>query len=349
MSCDCYQTIMRHSHVDNKDTHAECTVVYLLSCQAQTKTFHLSTEFILVGFPGLENQESKIILSGVFLTIYLLILLGNLLIILIFAKDKSLRMPMYILICSLAFLDLIVASITIPKMIAIFMIDNRSISFAACFAQLLFHHGLVTAESFLLGLMAYDRYLAICHPLHYCNIMTNLGACKLIVCCWIGGFLGPTIPLILALRLPFCGPNKVIHCFCDHVSVIRLACAETVVNNYVALSISLCSLFFPLLYILYSYVRIVRSVLKIARSEECVKTFSTCITHIVVISVFFLTAASIYISYRIPGTSADLRIMAALIQNMFPPLMNPMIYCLRTKEIRESILRILRRNQIFIA
>uniref|UniRef100_A0A8C4SVY1 Olfactory receptor n=1 Tax=Erpetoichthys calabaricus TaxID=27687 RepID=A0A8C4SVY1_ERPCA len=290
------------------------------------------TEFILVGFPGLENQESKIILSGVFLTIYLLILLGNLLIILIFAKDKSLRMPMYILI---SFLDLIVVSVTVPKMVAVFMFDFNIISFNSCFTQLLFHHGLVVAESFLLGLMAYDRYLAICHPLHYPNIMTNLGVVKRIICCWIGGFLGPTIPLILALRLPFCGPNKVAHCFCDHVSVIRLACAETVVNNYVALSISLCTLFFPLLYILYSYIRIVKSVLKIASSEEYVKTFSTCITHIVVISVFFLTAASVYISYRIPGTSTDMRIMAALIQNMIPPLMNPIIYCLRTKEIRK--------------
>ncbi|XP_028657052.2 olfactory receptor 6N1-like [Erpetoichthys calabaricus] len=307
------------------------------------------TEFIIVGFPGIQGQDAKTIFSGVFLTLYLLTFVSNLLMIIVFAMDESLHSPMYTLICSLAFLDLIVVSVTVPKMVAVFMFDFNIILFNSCFTQLLFHHGLVVAESFLLGLMAYDRYLAICHPLHYPNIMTNLGVVKRIICCWIGGFLGPTIPLILALRLPFCGPNKVAHCFCDHVSVIRLACAETVVNNYVALSISLCTLFFPLLYILYSYIRIVKSVLKIASSEEYVKTFSTCITHIVVISVFFLTAASVYISYRIPGTSTDMRIMAALIQNMIPPLMNPIIYCLRTKEIRKSFMKTLRRNIILTA
>uniref|UniRef100_A0A8C4SQD5 Olfactory receptor n=1 Tax=Erpetoichthys calabaricus TaxID=27687 RepID=A0A8C4SQD5_ERPCA len=305
------------------------------------------TEFIIVGFPGIQGQDAKTILSGVFLTLYLLTFVSNLLMIIVFAMDESLHSPMYTLICSLfSFLDIIVVTVTVPKMVAAFMFDFKTISYNSCFTQLLFHHGMIMTESFLLGLMAYDRFVAICRPLHYPNIMTNLGVVRKIISCWVGGFVCPSIPLSLALRLTYCGPNKIVHCFCDHVSVIRLACSETVVNNYVALTISLSTLFFPLFFILLSYIRIVRSVLKIAKSEECVKAFSTCITHIFVISVFFLTAASVYISYRIPGTSTDMRIMAALIQNILPPLMNPIIYCLRTKEIRESFLRTLRKNKI---
>ncbi|XP_051782639.1 olfactory receptor 10G4-like [Erpetoichthys calabaricus] len=273
-------------------------------------------EFIIVGFPGLQDQESRAVFSGIFLVAYLLILLGNLLIILIFAMDESLHTPMYMLICSLAFLDVILSSVVIPKMLVVFMFDSKAITFVACFIQLLFYHGMITAESFLLGLMAYDRYMAI------------------------------LIPIVLALRLPFCGPNKVLHCFCDHVSVVRLTCADITINSYVALTISLSTLFIPLTYILFSYIRIIRSVFKIASSEGRLKAFSTCGTHLLVISVFFLIAAGVYISYRVPGTSADMRIMAAVLQNVIPPLMNPIIYCLRTKEIRDSFVKRIQRTQI---
>ncbi|KAG2457297.1 OR6N1 protein, partial [Polypterus senegalus] len=303
-------------------------------------------EFIIVGFPGLQDQESRAVFSGIFLVAYLLILLGNLLIILIFAMDESLHTPMYMLICSLAFLDVILSSVIIPKMLVVFMFDSKAITFVACFIQLLFYHGMITAESFLLGLMAYDRYMAICHPLHYPTIMTNSRVFKQIVCCWVGGLCGPIIPIVLALRLPFCGPNKVLHCFCDHVSVVRLTCADITINSYVALTISLSTLFIPLTYILFSYIRIIRSVFKIASSEGRLKAFSTCGTHLLVISVFFLIAAGVYISYRVPGTSADMRIMAAVLQNVIPPLMNPIIYCLRTKEIRDSFVKRFQRTQI---
>ncbi|XP_028657050.2 olfactory receptor 6N1-like [Erpetoichthys calabaricus] len=303
-------------------------------------------EFIIVGFPGFQDQDSKRIVSGVFLSAYLLILLGNLLIIFIFVKDESLHTPMYMLICSLAILDIILPSVILPKMLVVFMFDSKAISFVACFMQLLFYHGLITSESFLLGLMAYDRYMAICHPLHYPSLMTNTRVLKLIVCCWVGGLCGPILPVILAVRLPFCGPNMVVHCFCDHVSVVRLTCADITINSYVALTISLSTLFIPLTYILFSYIRIIHSVFKIASSEGRLKAFSTCGTHLLVISVFFLNAAGVSISYRVSSTSVDMRIMASVLQSVIPPLMNPIIYCLRTKEIRESFLKTLQRTKI---
>ncbi|MGH0172779.1 UNVERIFIED_CONTAM: hypothetical protein FKN15_063796 [Acipenser sinensis] len=303
-------------------------------------------EFFLVGFPQFQDQGSRNTLFAVLLTVYLLILLGNLLIVLIFILDESLHTPMYMLICSLAILDMVIPSVTMPRMLALFLFDSRLISFAGCFTQMVLYLGLGTAESFLLMLMAYDRYMAICNPLHYPTMMSNSFVLKLILCCWLGGLLSPMICLTLALRLLFCGANEVVHCFCDYSAVLRLACADTALNSYVALAIALSVLLIPLFFILFSYVRIIRSVLQVARSEGRRKAFSTCATHLLVISVFFLTAAGVYISYRVPGVSSDVRILAAVVQNVLPPLMNPVIYCLKTKEIRDSLLKTLRKTKI---
>nr|XP_006638132.2 PREDICTED: olfactory receptor 6N1-like [Lepisosteus oculatus] len=305
------------------------------------------TEFIIIGFPGLQDQESKSILFSVFLVVYVIIVLGNLLIIFIFVFDESLHTPMYTLICNLAILDISVPSITVPKMLAIFMFDSNLISFDSCFIQMFLFMSLGIAEGFLLTVMAYDRYLAICNPLHYPNKMTNRLAIKHVVWCWVGGFLAMMIPTILAVRLPFCGPDKILHCFCDHSSVLRLACANIVINSILGLTIALCVLLVPLFLILFSYVMITKSVFQISVCGGKSKAFSTCTSHLLVISVFFLTAAGVYISYRVPGASSDLRIMAAVFQNVFPPLMNPIIYCLRTKEIRDSLLKTLKRGRVF--
>ncbi|KAG2456982.1 OLFD protein, partial [Polypterus senegalus] len=303
-------------------------------------------QFILVGFPGFQDRESKLVFSIFFLVAYLLICLGNLTIIATFTLDENLHKPMYVLICNLAILDITFSSVTVPKLLAVFMFDFNMIPYAACFMQLFFYLALGTSESFLLMLMAYDRFVAICNPLLYPTIMTNKVILKQITLCWVGGLLTPVLPLILAFRLPFCGPNKVVHCFCDHSSVLRLACADILINSYVALTIALSVLLIPLAYIVFSYTRIIASVVKIATSEGRLKAFSTCGTHLLVICIFILTAAGVYISYRIPGTSEDIRIMAAVLQNVIPPLINPIIYCLRTKEIRDSFVKTVKRGKL---
>uniref|UniRef100_A0A8C4SNZ7 Olfactory receptor n=1 Tax=Erpetoichthys calabaricus TaxID=27687 RepID=A0A8C4SNZ7_ERPCA len=304
-------------------------------------------QFSIACLQGFQNQDSKIFLSVCFLIIYLFICLANITIIIIFALDENLHKPMYIMISNLAAIDIVYSTVTIPKMLAMFLFDYSLISFPACFLQMIFYLGLGTAEVFLLVLMAYDRYLAICNPLHYPSIMTNSKSVQQITFCWVGGLLIPVLPLILALRLPFCGPNKVVHCFCDHSSVLRLACADILINSYVALTIALSVLLIPLAYIVFSYTRIISSVVKIASSEGRLKAFSTCGTHLLVICIFILTAAGVYISYRIPGTSEDIRIMAAVLQNVIPPLMNPVIYCLRTKEIRDSFVKTVKRGKLW--
>ncbi|MBN3304484.1 O11H6 protein, partial [Amia calva] len=254
---------------------------------------------------------------------------------------------MYILICNLAILDISLISITIPKMLAVFMFDSKFISFGACFTQMFFFMSLGTTEGFLLTVMAYDRYLAIFHPLCYSTMMTNGLVMRHVLWCWAGGFLSMLAPLILVVRLPFCGPDKVLHCFCDHSSVLRLACAIIVINSILGLTFALSVLLIPLTLILLSNVKIVRLVLQISGTEGRAKAFSTCGSHLLVISVFFLTAIGVYISYRVPGTSAVLHVMAAVFQNVFPPLVNLIIFCLRTKEIRDSLVKTLKKSRVF--
>ncbi|MBN3309471.1 OR6N1 protein, partial [Amia calva] len=305
------------------------------------------SEFVIVGFPGLQDRESKAILFAVFLTVYLLILMGNLLLICILATDTSLHTPMYMTICSLAIIDISLSTCTVPTMLAVFSSTTHTVSFSACFTQTYFFHALLTIESFNLLLMAYDRYVAICHPLHYPARMTVMFTLQLVLVCWLGGFLCPILSLILVLTKRFCGPNRFLQCYCDYPGALRLACGDVLSTSYVSLSVALSVLLIPLFLILLSYVKILLSVLRMSSSGGRAKAVSTCSSHLLVISVFFLTTAGVFISYRIPGTSVDMRVMGSVIQNVFPALMNPIIYCLRTKEIRNSLVKTLGKSSVF--
>uniref|UniRef100_A0A8C4SP46 G-protein coupled receptors family 1 profile domain-containing protein n=1 Tax=Erpetoichthys calabaricus TaxID=27687 RepID=A0A8C4SP46_ERPCA len=303
-------------------------------------------QFIVFGFPGFQDHESKLLISVIFLIAYLFIWLGNVSIIVTFMLNESLHKPMYVLICTLAVFDITFSSITVPRALAVLMFDARVVSFNACFAQLFLFHAVGSSQSFLLMLMAYDRLVAICNPLLYSTIMSNRVILNQITLCWLGGFITPLIPLILALRLPFCGPNKVMNIYCELASVVRLACSDISVNTTLAFIIAMCTLLIPLAYIVYSYICIIKSVLNIASSEGRVKAFSTCGTHLMVICIFIVTAVGFYISYRIPGSSEDVRTMAAVLQNIIPPLLNPVIYCLRNKEIRDNFVKSVKRCKI---
>ncbi|XP_066563627.1 olfactory receptor 6N1-like [Amia ocellicauda] len=310
-------------------------------------TGSMVSEFIIVGFPGLQDRESKAILFAVFLIVYLLILMGNFLLITILAADRSLHTPMYLTVCSLAIIDITLSTCTVPTMLAVFGSTPHTVSFSACFTQTYFFLALLAIECFNLLLMAYDRYVAICQPLHYPARMTVRFTLQLIIVCWLGGFLSPTLAFSLALTRRFCGPNRVLQCYCDYAGVLRLACGDVLSISYVSLSVGLIVIIIPLLLILFSYVKILLSVLRISSSAGRAKAVSTCSSHLLVIFVFFLMTAGVFISYRIPGTSVDMRVMGSVIQNVFPPLMNPIIYCLRTKEIRDSLVKTLKKSSIF--
>uniref|UniRef100_A0A8C4XGL9 G-protein coupled receptors family 1 profile domain-containing protein n=1 Tax=Erpetoichthys calabaricus TaxID=27687 RepID=A0A8C4XGL9_ERPCA len=281
------------------------------------------TEFLIVGFPGFRDQESRRTLFGVFLTVYLFTLAGNILLIAIFACDRTLHTPMYILVCGLAVLDIAISTNTLPSMLVVLILEYRIVPLAACFTQTMFLTGLFSTECFLLTLMAYDRYVAICYPLHYPNLQS--------------------ITLGFALRLSFCKVTNVIYVFCDFGSLLFIACGDIQISNSAILFFPMSVLFTPLVLILFSYVRIIYSVFRIASKEGRMKAFYTCGTHMLVIFVFFLTAAGVLISDRIPSTSKDTRILGLIVRNVFPSLMNPVIYCLRTKEIRSSLRKMLKK------
>uniref|UniRef100_A0A8C4TBU1 Olfactory receptor n=1 Tax=Erpetoichthys calabaricus TaxID=27687 RepID=A0A8C4TBU1_ERPCA len=302
------------------------------------------TEFFIAGFPGFRDQESRRTLFGVFLTVYLFTLTGNILLITIFASDRTLHTPMYILVlCGLAVLDIAISTNTVPSLLILIIFEYRIVPLAACFTQTMFLSGLFSTECFLLTLMAYDRYVAICYPLHYPNVMSNSHITKLMAYCPVFGFLSAGISLVLVLRLSFCRPTNVIYAFCDFGSLLFLACGNIQVTNYVVLCIALSVLCISLLLIFFSYLRITISVVKIANKEGRMKAFYTCGTHMLVISVFFLTAVGVMFSDRIPSVSIDIRILGVIIRNVFPALMNPLIYCLRTKQIRHSFVKMLRK------
>ncbi|XP_028646170.1 olfactory receptor 1019-like [Erpetoichthys calabaricus] len=310
------------------------------------ETSYSVKEFLITGFLRFRDQESRRTLFGVFLTVYIFVLLGNILLILIFVSDRALHTPMYILVCGLAILDVAITTNTVPSMLVLFTLEYRSVPFAACFTQTAFWLGLFGTESSLLALMAYDRYIAICHPLHYSNLMTNLRISKLMASCLVVGFLCAIVTLALVLRLSFCGANTITHCFCEITSLMFLTCGDNMITGYLILSIGLSVSFLPLVFIFFTYVRIIISVVKISSKDGQMKAFYTCGTHLLVISVFFL---GVIITERIPVTSMDSRIMGLIIQNVFPALMNPVIYCLRTREIQSSLAKTLKKCRALAA
>ncbi|XP_039602107.1 olfactory receptor 2D2-like [Polypterus senegalus] len=313
-----------------------------LSMSTLNQNSSVVTEFLIVGFPGFRDQDSRRTLFGVFLTVYLFTLAGNILLITIFACDRTLHTPMYILVCGLAVLDIAISTNTLPSLLVLLILEYRIVPLAACFTQTMFLTGLFSTECFLLTLMAYDRYVAICYPLHYPNLVTNSRISKLVIGCWVAGFLWASITLGFALRLSFCKVTNVIYVFCDFGSLLFVACGDIQISNSAILFFPMSVLFTPLVLILFSYVRIIYLVVKIAIKEGRMKAFYTCGTHMLVIFVFFLTAAGVLISDRIPSTSKDAHILGLIVRNVFPSLMNPVIYCLRTKEIRSSLRKMLK-------
>ncbi|KAG2457293.1 OLFD protein, partial [Polypterus senegalus] len=302
-------------------------------------------EFIIVGFPGLQDQASKNIIFATFLFVYVCILLCNILIIGIFLLDEELHTPMYLLVVNLAFSDIIITTTVVPKLLAVCSSGLNVISIPACFIQMFFIGATIAVESFILALMSYDRYVAICKPLYYFSMTNNYLVKKQIIVCWVSAFIIMLFPVITTSRLQLCG-SKLMSCFCENAAFHQVACSDTTVSNYAGLVSGLFVTIGPFAFIVFSYIRIITSVLRAGSSTGYLKAFYTCSTHLLIIAVFYLVAVGTYPVGRVPNVSADMRIMAVLLQNVIPPLFNPIIYCLRTRKIRESFLKILKRNKI---
>ncbi|XP_058885613.1 olfactory receptor 6N1-like [Acipenser ruthenus] len=294
-------------------------------------------EFVIVG--GEQSlEEFYTELSVSLLLVYLITLIGNLVIIVLVLIDHRLHTPMYYFLWNLSFVDIMIITTIIPKMLAVCLMKDNVISFEGCFLQMYFFLSFECTECFLLTVMAYDRYIAICKPLHYSTIITERMCVILVAIAWILGLLGPVTSVSLAAQLPFCGPNKLIYWFCDYPPVVQLACTDTTFLIDLALAVAMIVIYIPFLIIVWSYVRIIICIFRIPPGEGRRKAFSTCSSHLIIVLLYFFSSAFVYIVVRIGNVSSDTRTLLAVCYSFATPMANPIIYSLRNKEIRDSFI-----------
>ncbi|XP_077306990.1 olfactory receptor 2A25-like [Lithobates pipiens] len=300
-------------------------------------------EFELTGFPGVP-QKFHVLTSFVLFIMYIIMFITNGAVFVLISLKEKLRKPMYILIANLAFSDFLFDAATLPKMIAKYWFDGGKTSFLACFVQMHLVHWLAGMDCLILMLMAFDRYIAICNPLRYSSTITY----KLIVfSCGSMWFTWALIQLdiILIAKHPFCGPYKVLGFFCNTSTVLRLACDDVNSTREILLSVGLVVLFGTLALIVLSYVAILFSVLSLSRSGGWWKAFYTCVTHLFVITLFYVPRVFVYIANYVKLVlTPDLGVFLLVLQSYLPHLANPFIYCLRTEEIKNIISSTLKKK-----
>ncbi|CAI9623114.1 unnamed protein product, partial [Staurois parvus] len=294
------------------------------------------TEFIIFGFPSLQNYH--ILLFCVLLCIYLFTLSGNGFIFCLVIFDRHLHTPMYFFVCNLSFIDMTYTSVTIPKMLAKFLMNLNTISYTACFVQMYIFLSLGATECYLLAVMAYDRYIAICSPLHYHIIMTRQLYIILAMAAWCVGFAAPLAATIVALKLPYCGPNILYHYYCDIDPLLSLACANLSLNIAVGSFSGAVVTLLSFAVIVISYTKIILTILRISSKGGRKKTFSTCASHFTVVSIFLLPIMFVYIR---PTAlySSDVDSLVAMLYTVLTPMMNPIIYSMRNKDIKFALQR----------
>uniref|UniRef100_A0A8C4RNZ2 G-protein coupled receptors family 1 profile domain-containing protein n=1 Tax=Erpetoichthys calabaricus TaxID=27687 RepID=A0A8C4RNZ2_ERPCA len=306
-------------------------------------TFKPVSEFILLGFPGYQDKQSKTILSSFFLFVYIVILIENILILLVILLEEKLHKPMYYFVSNLAISGIFIGTVIIPKMVANLMFNLNTISFQGCLMQAVMYSASFQVQMYVLSAMCYDRVVAVCSPLHYATVITML---KLLVLCWLLPSLSYLLLLCFALRLSFCGPHILQSCHCYHSILIKLSCTDNTINNITGLTVALTHIAVCSIVFVISYAKILISVLKIKSPGGHRKALQTCGAHLCVLSTTLLASAFVYICNRMPSFSDDARLIVTMVQNFLCPIMNPIVYALMTTEIKESVKRFLRKNLI---
>ena len=295
----------------------------------------VASEFIFNGLCDSRNLRKFLLLT--FSALYLMTILGNLFIVFLIITDSHLHSPMYFLLANLSFVDFCLSSVTTPKLTTDFLNDNKTISFEGCMSQILCVHVFAGGEMVLLVSMAYDRYVAICKPLHYSSIMNRQKCIWLVLTSWIIGFVHATSQLAMILDLPFCGPRIVDSFFCDIPEVIKLACMDThtlrlLINADSAVLATTC---FILLLISYTYILVT---VHLSSKDGASKALSTCTSHITVVVLFF---GPCIFTYLWPPSITWVDKFLAVFYTVITPLLNPAIYTLRNKEIKNAIKRLI--------
>ncbi|XP_003355170.1 olfactory receptor 10R2 [Sus scrofa] len=292
------------------------------------------TEFFLLGFSSLGDLQ--LVLFVIFLCLYLIILSGNITIISVIRLDHSLHTPMYFFLSVLSTSEIFYTIVILPKMLVNLLSVLRTLSFVSCASQMYFFLGFAVTNCLLLGVMGYDRYAAICQPLHYPILMSWRVCGQLAATCIVNGFLISLVGTTLVFSLPFCGSNKVNHYFCDISPVIHLASAETYINQLVIFICGILVLVVPLTCICISYGFIVSTILKIPSTEGKQKAFSTCASHLIVVIVHYGCASFVYLRPSAKYTTGKDRLVTVT-YTIITPLLNPMVYSLRNKDVQLAI------------
>ncbi|XP_054440706.1 olfactory receptor 1N1-like [Pteronotus mesoamericanus] len=295
------------------------------------------TEFVLLGLS--ESPEQQPLLFSIFLTMYLITLLGNLLIILAIGFDPHLHSPMYFFLANLSFADASFSSTTVPKMLANIQTHSQTISYGGCLAQMQFFMIFGALDDFLLGVMAYDRYVAICKPLHYSTVMSPLVCVLLLIACWVLSSLTALLHTLLMARLSFCARNTIPHFFCDVVPLLQLSCSDTSTNQVALFTVASTILTGPPALIILSYVHIIAAILRAPSASGRQKAFSTCGSHLTVVFLFYGTAVGVYLCPPSSHAGSKDRV-AAVFYTVVTPMLNPFIYSLRNSDMKTALKRL---------
>ncbi|XP_006147209.1 olfactory receptor 7A17 [Tupaia chinensis] len=301
------------------------------------------SEFLLLGLS--EEPKLQPLMFGLFLSMYLITVVGNLLIILATITDSQLHTPMYFFLSNLSFVDICFTSTTVPKMLVNIQTQSKVITYAGCITQMYFFLLLAVFDMFLLTVMAYDRYVAICHPLHYTVIMNPQLCVLLVMVSWLMSVLNSLLQSLMVLWLSFCTHVEIPHFFCELNQVVHLACSDTFLNDMVIYVTAVLLGGGPPSGILYSYSKIVSAIHAISSAEGKYKAFSTCASHLSVVSLFYCTSIGVYISSAATHNSQS-SATASVLYAVVTPMLNPFIYSLRNKDIKRALRRFFGRELI---
>ncbi|KAM7085564.1 olfactory receptor 52Z1P-like [Molossus nigricans] len=303
--------------------------------------------YTMIGIPGLEEAHTWISIPICFM--YIIALVGNTLLLYLIFTEDSLHEPMYLFLSMLALSDILLSTVTTPKMLAIFWLQDGGISFGSCVSQMFFLHFIFVAESAILLAMAFDRYVAICNPLRYTTILTPSVIGKMGIASVIRSFF-ICFPLVfLVYRLTYCGKNIIHHSYCEHMGIARLSCDSIKVNIYYGVIVALFSTCLDVVLIIISYALILCTVFRIPSQQARLKALNTCGSHVCVILLFYTPAFFSFFAHRFGGHNIALHIHI-LLANLYvvvPPTLNPIIYGVKSKKIQEKVIQIFSLSKTF--
>ncbi|XP_054849743.1 olfactory receptor 6F1-like [Eublepharis macularius] len=311
-----------------------------LNERAQNKTRMM--EFVFLGFPGSHYVQMGIFMS--FLIMHIMTVIGNVTIVILVTTNSHFHTPMYFFLCNLSFLEIWYTMAIMPKTLSVFLGVSRSISFTGCILQMFFNYSFGCTEFFLLSVMAYDRYLAICYPLHYSTLMDIRLSCKLAAVSWLFGFLAMMTPTVLISKLSFCGPNEINHFYCHIDSWIVLSCTDTHAVEMAMFVIAILVILGSCLITFLSYTYIISTILHIATAKGRLKAFSTCSSHLAVVIIWYGSTMFLYIKPS-KRTSVEMTKIVNILNTIVTPLLNPFIYTLRNKDVKEAFRYLLHWRQ----